>query len=156
RINAKFSHQRLVELAKMDGAIILSKDIKKILYANTLLSPSQEIITKETGIRHKAAERTAKQANTIVIAVSERRNKISLYYKDASYELERSSEILRRAAETLQILEKQREIFNDALDNLNLQELRRVVTVNDVSGILQRLEIIKRISGVVRRYLIES
>ncbi|GAI71829.1 unnamed protein product, partial [marine sediment metagenome] len=68
RINAKFSHQRLVELAKMDGAIILSKDIKKILYANTLLSPSQEIITKETGIRHKAAERTAKQANTIVIA----------------------------------------------------------------------------------------
>lgn len=155
RINAKFSHQRLVELAKMDGAIILSKDIKKILYANTLLSPSQEIITKETGIRHKAAERTAKQANTIVIAVSERRNRISLYYKDASYELERSSEILRRAAETLQILEKQREIFNDALDNLNLQELRRVVTVNDVSGILQRLEIIKRISGVVKRYLIE-
>lgn len=155
RINAIFSPQKLVELSKMDGAIILSKDIRKILYANTLLSPSQEIVTKETGIRHKAAERTAKQAGTIVIAVSERKNKISIYYRDTSYTLEMSSEILRKAAETLQILEKQREIFNDVLDNLNLLELRRVATVNDVSAVLQRLEIIRRISSTVKRYLIE-
>jgi len=155
RINAKFSSQRMVELAKMDGAIILSKDLKKILYANTLLSPSSDTHTNETGIRHKAADRTAKQAETIVIAVSERKNKISLYVKDTHYELERSSEVLRRAAETLQILEKQREIFNDFLDNLNLLELKRMVTITDVSSVLQRLEMIKRISGVVKRYLVE-
>lgn len=155
RINSKFSSQRMVELAKMDGAIILSKDLKKILYANTLLSPDNNIPTNETGIRHKAAERTAKQAETIVIAVSERRNKISLYVKDIHYEIERSSEILRRAAETLQILEKQREIFNEFLDDLNLLELKRMVTITDVSSVLQRLEIIKRISNVVKRYLVE-
>ncbi len=155
RINSKFSSQRMVELAKMDGAIIISKDLKKILYANTLLSPSNNIPTNETGIRHKAAERTARQAETIVIAVSERRNKISLYVKDTHHEIERSSEILRRTAETLQILEKQREIFNDFLDNLNLLELKRLVTINDVSSVLQRLEIIKRISNVVKRYLVE-
>ncbi len=71
------------------------------------------------------------------------------------HEIERSSEILRRAAETLQILEKQREIFNDFLDDLNLLELKRMVTINDVSSVLQRLEIIKRISNVVKRYLVE-
>lgn len=155
RINAKFSPQKLVELSKMDGAIILSNDLKKILHANTLLSPKAGITTKETGIRHKAAERTAKQAQTIVVAVSERRNKISLYYKDTSYELAASSEILRRAAETLQTLEKQKEIFNELIDNLNLLELRRMVTINDVSIVLQRLEIIKRIANIVKRYLAE-
>jgi len=155
RVNAKFSPQKLVELSKMDGAIILSKDLKKILYANTLLSPRSGVPTKETGIRHKAADRTAKQAQTIVVAVSERRNKISLYYKDSSYELAASSEILRRATETLQTLEKQKEMFNDLLDELNLLELKRLVTINDVSAVLQRLEIMKRISAIIKRYLAE-
>jgi len=155
RINAKFSPQKLVELAKMDGAIILSKDLKKILHANTLLSPSSRTSTKETGTRHKAADRTAKQAQTIVVAVSERKNKITLYYKETSYELAESSEIIRRATETLQTLEKQKEMFNDFLDNLNLLELKRIVTINDVSSVLQRLEIIKRISAIIKRYLAE-
>lgn len=155
RVNVKFSPQKLVELCKMDGAIILSNDLKKILYANTLLSPKQGISTRETGIRHKAADRTAKQVQTIVVAVSERRNKITLYYKEKSYELAASSEILRRATDTLQTLEKQKEIFNDSLDNLNLLELKRLVTINDVSAVLQRLEIIKRISSIVKRYLAE-
>ena len=155
RINAKFSSQRLVELAKMDGAIILSRDAKKIMQANALLIPEVNIATRETGTRHKAAERTARQANTIVIAVSERKNKITLYYRDMRYELERSSEILRRASETLQILEKQKESFDDLLTNFNLLEINNLVTINDVCGILQKLEILKRISDSVKRYLLE-
>ena len=74
KINCKFVPQRLAELSKMDGATILSKDLKKILYANTFLDPNVNIMTKETGTRHKAAERTAKQFNTIVVSVSERKN----------------------------------------------------------------------------------
>jgi diadenylate cyclase len=155
RINARFTQQRLVELAKMDGAIILSKNIKKILYANALLFPSQEIFTKETGTRHKAAERTSKQTGAIVVAISERKKKITIYYGDQRHELKESSEILRRAAETLQILEKQRESFNEAINNLNLLELNRMVTLNDVCGVIQRFEIIKRISDAVKRYLVE-
>ena len=155
KINSKFSSQRLVELAKMDGAIILSNDAKRILYANSLLSPSPEIPSRETGTRHKAAERTAKQVKTLTIAVSQRKNKVSIFYGDIHYELENSAEILRRASETLQILEKQREIFNDLLNNLNFLELKRNVTVNDVCLVLQRLEIIKRVSDVVKRDLIE-
>ncbi len=155
RVNCKFSPQRLVELAKMDGAIILSNDLKKIIYANTLLVPDMKVGTSETGTRHKAAERTSKQINTLVIAVSERKNKITLYWGDICYVLERSSEILRRAAETLQILEKQKEISDDSISNLNILEINNLVTISDVCNVLQRVEAVKRISNKVKRYLVE-
>ncbi|MCF7910232.1 DNA integrity scanning diadenylate cyclase DisA [Candidatus Pacearchaeota archaeon] len=155
RFNSKFTPQRLVELAKMDGAIILSDDLKKILQANVLLSPKIDIHSRETGTRHQAAERTARQFNTITIAVSERKNKITIFYSDERHELEDSSEILRRATETLQILEKQKEIFNESMINLNILEINNLVSINDVSKILQRIEIIKRISDIVKRYLVE-
>jgi len=155
KINSRFSSQRLVELAKMDGAIILSGDMTKILYANALLFPDIKVKTRETGTRHKAAERTAKQTGALVIAVSERKNKVTIYYGNLRHELKRSSEILRRAAETLQILEKQREVYNGIISNLNLLEIENLVTPSDLCDILQRFEIIKRISGIVRRYLIE-
>ena len=155
KLNSKFSQQRLVELAKMDGAIVLSNDFKKILYANTLLSPSIRLSTRETGTRHKAAERTAKQFNTIVVAVSERRNRVTVYFGDNKYILEETSEVLRRAAETLQILEKQKEIFNDLIINMNILEINNLVTILDVCNILQRIEVIERISEKFKRYLVE-
>ena len=155
KVNCRFSPQKLVELAKMDGAIILSQDLKKILYANTLLTPSAKVSTQETGTRHKAAERTAKQFGTITIAVSERRNKITLYFKNESYFLEETSEILRRAAETLQILEKQVDMLNDLLSHLNILEITNLTTMSDVCSVLQTLEMVRRISDIVRRYLIE-
>jgi diadenylate cyclase len=155
RINAKFSAQKLVELAKMDGAIIVSNDAKKILYANTLLSPNMKLKTRETGTRHKAAERTAKQFNTVVIAVSERKNKITLYFGEERYVLESSSEILRRATETLQILEKQKENFDDALLHLNVLEITNLATIMDICNILQKMEMIRREAEMVKRYLVE-
>lgn len=155
RLNCKFSSQKIVELAKMDGAIILSSDLKKINYANVLLAPSAKVPTRETGTRHKAAERAAKQFGTIVIAISERRNKITLYFKDEAYFLEDTSEILRRAAETLQILEKQKEVFDDLLSHLNILEITSLTTISDVCSVLQTLETIRRISDSVKRYLIE-
>ena len=155
KTNCRFSAQRLVELAKMDGAIVLSSDLKKILYSNTLLAPSAKVSTKETGTRHKAAERTAKQLGTIVIAVSERKNKITIYFRDQSYHLEQTSEVLRRAAETLQILEKQKEIFNDLISHLNVLEMTNLTTTSDVCNVMQSLENVRRISENVRKYLVE-
>ncbi|MEK6840399.1 MAG: DNA integrity scanning diadenylate cyclase DisA, partial [Nanoarchaeota archaeon] len=155
KVNCRFTAQNLVELAKMDGAIILSKDLKKILYANTLLTPSSKTPTKETGTRHKAAERTARQFGTIVIAISERKNKITLFLKDEAHFLENTSEILRRAAENLQILEKQKEIFNDLISHLNVLEMTSLTTTRDVCSVLQTMENMRRISENVKRYLIE-
>ncbi len=155
KINCKFSPQKLVELAKMDGAIVLSEDFKDILYANTLIVPDPSLKTTETGTRHKAAERVSKQLNTIVIAVSERRNKITLYWGNFKHVLENSSEILRRATETLQILEKQKEVFDDLLVHLNILEVTDLTSANDVCNVLQRMEIIRRITENVKRYLVE-
>jgi diadenylate cyclase len=155
KIYSKFSSQRLVELAKMDGAIVLSKNVKKILYANTLLSPNPQISTRETGTRHKAAERTSKQTGAIIIAISERKRKITLFYGDKRHELRKSSEVLRRASENMQILEKQRESLNEVMLDLNVLELQKMVTINDVSKVIQSFEVLKRISEVIKKYLIE-
>ena len=51
-INEEYSSSKLYELAKMDGAIVLSGDLKRILYANAQLIPSHNISTLET--RNKA------------------------------------------------------------------------------------------------------
>ena len=47
-INEEYTSAKLDELAKMDGAIILSGDLKRILYANAQLIPAHEISTLET------------------------------------------------------------------------------------------------------------
>ena len=154
RVNCKFNSKRLAELAKMDGAIILSEDFKKILYANTLLIPDRTISTIETGTRHQAAERTAKQINGLVIAVSERREKITIYYKNSKFSVQPSTELLRRATETLQILEKQREVFDELISNLNVLEVTNLVSITDVCSMLQRMEIIKKMADIINEYIV--
>ncbi len=155
KIYSRFSSQKLVELAKMDGAIILSRDAKRIIYANSVLIPDAQILSKETGTRHKAAERMSKQSGAIVIAISERKRKITLYYGDKKHELRNSSEVLRRASENMQILEKQRESLDEVLTDLTVLELQKMVTIFDVAKVVQNFEILKRVSEVIKKYLIE-
>mgnify|MGYP003293394910 CR=1 FL=1 len=45
KIDEEYTPARLYELAKMDGAIILSKDLKRILLANTQIVPSSKILS---------------------------------------------------------------------------------------------------------------
>ena len=155
RVNCRFSSQKLFELCKMDGAIIVSADLKRILWANVLLVPDYTIPTSETGTRHMAAERTAKQAKTFVIAVSERKQSTSLYYSYSKYHLKTSSDLLRDVGSNLQILEKQREIFDELLGKLNILEMSDLVSVSDVVKILQRAEIILSLSERIKRDLSE-
>lgn len=154
-VNCKFTPKRLAELAKMDGAIILSEDFKKILYANTLLTPDINLDSSETGTRHQAAERTAKQISGLVIAVSERKRTITIYYGNSRYILQSSQELLRRTTETLQILEKQTEVLNELITNLNVLETTNLVSIADICTILERLEMIKKMSNIINEYIIE-
>ena len=155
RVDCKFTSKRLAELAKMDGAIILSKDFKKILYANTLLIPDTRINSIETGTRHQAAERTSKQIHALTIAVSERKGEISIYYGDSKYTLQHTEDLLRRATETLQILEKQRDIFNELLLNMNVLEMTNLVSIVDVARILQRIEMVRKMANIINEYIVE-
>ncbi len=155
RLDCKFSPQQLVELCKMDGAIILSHDGKKIVYCNTLLIPDATIQTNETGTRHKAAERSAKQLGVPIIAVSERRKIVTLYYKNVRYILRSSEELLSKASETLRMLEKHKDLLNELLVNLNVLEFTNFVSLQDIVLPLQRMEIMSRIAETIRKYIIE-
>lgn len=155
KIDSKFTPQQLVELCKMDGAIVLSEDMKKIIYCNTQLVPDANIETNETGTRHRAAERTAKQTSRPVVAVSERRKTTTLYYKNLRYVLRSSDEILNKATETLRMLEKHKEILNELLVNLNMLEFTNFITLPEVVSCIQRMEIISRISKTIKKYIFE-
>ena len=155
KINAKFTPQRFIELTKMDGAIILSKDMKKINFANTMLAPDSKIKTVETGTRHKAAERTAKQTGTLVIAISERKKEITLYYKNKRHTLIGSEQLLRKANEHIQLLEKQRELFDRLIEKLTRLELKNYPSLNQALGVIQKGTIILKISSDLQKYIIE-
>lgn len=155
RVNCRFTSQRLFELCKMDGAVIVSQDLKRILYGNVLLTPDKNVFTNETGTRHKAAEKTAKQAETFVIAVSERRKKTTIFYSGKKLFLRPIEEILRSLTNSLQILEKQKEQFNELMNKINVLEISRLVSVGDICKILQRCEMISRISDSMKKELIE-
>lgn len=155
KINTRVTAQRLIELSKMDGAIILSKDLKKILYANVLLTPDHSIPSDETGTRHKAAERIAKQARTIVVTVSQRRDEIALFYKNIKYVIRDTSDIIRRATETLQILEKHREIFDRNKKELSKEEIKKNPKVIKALSLIQRGIMIMKISEILKGYIVE-
>ena len=154
-INADFTPARLYELAKMDGAIILSQDGKKILYANAQLNPDPSIPVTETGMRHRTAERVAKQTNQVVIAISERRNVITLYKGDIKYALKETNVILTKANQAIQTLEKYKAVLDQAMNNLSILEFDDLVTLYDVIVVIQRTEMVLKIVAEIERYIYE-
>jgi diadenylate cyclase len=155
KINTHTTAQRLIELSKMDGAIILSKDLKKILFANVLLTPNNTIKSNETGTRHKAAERIAKQAGTVVFTVSQRRDEIALFYKNIKYVIKDTRDITRRATETLQILEKHREVFERNKKELDEEEVKKRPKIIKALLLIQRGVMILKISEILKGHIIE-
>src|SRR5438045_2013155 len=55
KFELEYSPALLYELAKMDGAIVLSANATKIAHANVQLTPDPTIFTMETGTRHRTA-----------------------------------------------------------------------------------------------------
>lgn len=155
KLDVDFSPAKLYELAKMDGAIILSPDFKKILYANTQLIPSPDIPTNETGTRHRTAERTAKQTGALVISISQRRGIITLFRGNSRYVLKDSSEVISKANQALQIVEKYKKVFDNKINLLNEYEFNDIVTLENVITAIQRAEMVKRIAEEVTRAIDE-
>ena len=122
-IGCGFSPNKFYELAKMDGAIILSSNARRILYANTHLFPNPDIKTSETGTRHRTAERVAKQTDTLVISISQKRDVLTIYKGNIRYMLEEPRVVLSKANQALQTLEKYKEGLDDLSFNLSVREL---------------------------------
>ena len=154
-INEEYTSSRLYELAKMDGAIVLSGDLKRILFANAQLIPSREIETRETGTRHRTAERTAKQTGELVISISQRRNIITIFKGNYRYILEDTNAVLNKANQGIQTLERYKKVFDNRLSILNEYEFNDIVTLKNVIDVIQRAEMVRRIAEEIKRQIYE-
>ena len=154
-INEEYTSSKLYELAKMDGAIVLSGDLKRILFANAQLIPSREIETRETGTRHRTAERTAKQTGELVISISQRRNIITIFKGNFRYILEDTNAVLNKANQGIQTLERYKKVFDSRLSILNEYEFNDIVTLKNVIDVIQRAEMVMRIADEIQKQIYE-
>ena len=132
-LDVEFSATRLRELCKMDGAVVLSTDGSRIVYAATHLMPDPAIPTEESGTRHRTAQRVARQTGFPVISVSQSMRIISLYVGDRRYVLESTGELLSRANQAIATLERYKARLDEVSNALSALEIEDLVTVRDAA-----------------------
>jgi len=155
RIDVDFSAQRLRELSKMDGALVVTGDLSKIVLASVQLVPDPGIPTDETGTRHRTAERVAKQTGYPVVSVSQSMRIIALYVNGTRYVLDDSASILSRANQALATLERYKLRLDEVAGTLSALEIEDLVTVRDAMAVSQRLEMVRRIAAEIEGYVVE-
>jgi diadenylate cyclase len=154
-LDAEFSPQRLSELAKMDGAIILAADASRIARANVHLVPNPHVPTSETGTRHRTAERVARSIPVPVISVSEDQQVISVYVGAEKHPLEAIPRLLNRANQGLSTLERYKNRLDTVSASLSALEIEDLVTLRDVMTVLQRTEMVRRIAEEIEGHIVE-
>src|ERR671936_309700 len=155
KLEVDYTPQLLYQVAKMDGAIILSANGTKILWANVQLMPDPTILSLETGTRHRTAERVSKQTDALVIAISARREVVSLYVDGAKYILEDIPVVLAKANQALATLDKYRTRLDQVSTRLTALEFEGGATLHDVLTVLQRSELVTRMAVEIERYIVE-
>ncbi len=155
KLDLDYSPELLYELAKMDGAIVLSSNATKIAHANIQLTPDPTIHTLETGTRHRTAERVSKQTDATVVAISERREVVSLYVDGDKYILAEIPVVLAKANQALATLDKYRSRLDQVSTRLTALEFEGGATLHDVLTVLQRAELMTRMAVEIERYIVE-
>jgi diadenylate cyclase len=155
KLEVDYTPALLFQLAKMDGAIILSSSGTKIHWANVQLMPDPTILSLETGTRHRTAERVSKQTDALVIAISQARSVVSLYLDGAKYILEDIPVVLAKANQALATLDKYRRRLDQVSTRLTALEFEGGVTLHDVLTVLQRAELVTRMAVEIERYIVE-
>jgi diadenylate cyclase len=155
KLDIDYAPALLYQVAKMDGAIILNANSTKIALANVQLMPDPTILTLETGTRHRTAERISKQTEALVIAISQRREVVSLYSAGTKYILQDIPVVLAKANQALATLEKYRTRLDQVSTRLTALEFEGGVTLHDVLTVLQRSELVTRMAVEIERYIVE-
>jgi diadenylate cyclase len=145
----------LYQVAKMDGAIILNANATRITMANVQLMPDPTILSHETGTRHRTAERVSKQTEALVIAISQRRDVVSVYVDGTKYILEEIPIVLAKANQGLATLDKYRSRLDQVSTRLTALEFEGGATLHDVLTVLQRSELVTRMAVEIERYIVE-
>lgn len=154
-LDVPFSATGMRELAKMDGAIIIDKDLTRIHRAAVHLMPDHTIVSDETGTRHRTADRVARQTGLPVISVSQSMQIIAAYVGEIRHVLEDSGKILSRANQALATLERYKLRLDEVASTLSALEIEDLVTARDVAVVAQRLEMVARIAREVEDYVLE-
>ena len=155
KLELDYSPAFLYELSKMDGAIVLSSNATKVVHINVQLTPDPTIHTLETGTRHRTAARVAKQTDALVIAISERREVVSLFVGGLKYMLEDIPVVLAKANQALATLDKYRSRLDQVSTRLTALEFEGGVTLHDVLTVLQRAELCTRMAVEIERHIVE-
>jgi diadenylate cyclase len=155
KIDIDYTPAFLYQLAKMDGALVLNANATKIVWGNVQLTPDPTIATSETGTRHRTAERISKQADALVVAISQRREVVSLYVDGAKYILEDIPVVLAKANQALATLDKYRSRLDQVSMRLTALEFEGGTTLHDVLTVLQRAELVTRMGVEIERYIVE-
>ena len=154
-LDVPFTATGLRELAKMDGAIIIDKDVTRIHRAAVHLMPDSSIVSNETGTRHRTADRVARQTGHPVISVSQSMQIIAAYVGEIRHVLEDSGQILSRANQALATLERYKLRLDEVSATLSALEIEDLVTIRDVTVVAQRLEMVIRIAREIEDYVLE-
>ncbi|PKQ15910.1 MAG: DNA integrity scanning protein DisA [Actinobacteria bacterium HGW-Actinobacteria-7] len=154
-IDTSFTPQRLFELSKMDGAIVLDAECDRILKANVHLVPDASLPTSETGMRHRSAERISRQTSALAIAISHRRNVVNLYLRGRRVTLDEIDVLLAKANQAIQTLQNYRQRLAEMLERLTLLEFEDLVTLGDVAEVVGRFETVRRVAREVERYTLQ-
>ena len=155
KLDVDYTPALLYQVAKMDGGIVLNANATKIAMANVQLTPDPTVLTLETGTRHRTAERVSKQTDALVIAVSQRREVVSLYVDGAKYILEDIPVVLAKANQALATLDKYRTRLDQVSTRLTALEFEGGATLHDVLTVLQRSELVTRMAVEIERYIVE-
>ncbi|HEY8638474.1 MAG TPA: DNA integrity scanning diadenylate cyclase DisA [Solirubrobacteraceae bacterium] len=155
KLDIDYTPALLYQVAKMDGGIVLGANATKIAMANVQLIPDPTILSLETGTRHRTAERVSKQTEALVIAISQRRDVVSLYVDGAKYILEDIPIVLAKANQALATLDKYRTRLDQVSTRLTALEFEGGATLHDVLTVLQRAELVTRMAVEIERYIVE-
>ncbi|HEU5105035.1 MAG TPA: DNA integrity scanning diadenylate cyclase DisA [Solirubrobacterales bacterium] len=155
KLDVDYTPAMLYQVAKMDGAIVLNGEATKIAWANVQLMPDPTILSSETGTRHRTAERVSKQTTALVIAISQRRDVVSLYVEGTKYILQDIPAVLAKANQGLATLEKYRQRLDQVSARLTRLEFQGGGVLHDALSVLQRAELVTRMAVEVERYIVE-
>jgi len=78
-----------------------------------------------------------------------------LFYKNKRYVLKSTDELLRKANENIQILETQRNLFNNNIRKLNHLELRNYADISQATEVIQKGGLIQKIFEELKNTIIE-
>ena len=154
-MDVSFTANRLFELCKMDGAVIVDKDLTKILRANYHLNPDPSLPTTETGTRHRTAARMSLLTKAMVISVSERRSVVNVYVDGRGFQLRPVAEIMSTVNHLIAAMQNTRSQLDRSLQHLTSLELDNFVTLGDITNIFYLFEVLMTAGDELDRCIVQ-